>query len=144
MLRRTTVVSVVCGIALLLIGCASDDSPTNSGGTNRQIVANPSFATHIQEIFDRRGCSGTNCHGAALSAGMDLRAGASYANLVNVDATSESFKRVLPGNAQDSYIIIKLEGRQTVGSQMPLIGPALDSIDLQNIKNWINQGAMNN
>jgi hypothetical protein len=40
-------------------------------------------------------------------------------------------------------IVIKLEGRQTVGAKMPL-GGSLDAISLQNIKNWINKGANNN
>ena len=48
-----------------------------------------------------------------------------------------------PGDAANSYIVIKLEGRQTVGAKMPL-GGSLDAISLQNIKNWINKGAKNN
>ena len=64
--------------------------------------------------------------------------------LVDVDAASENFKRVLPNDANNSYIVIKLEGRQTVGSRMPLSQSPLDNIDLTNIKNWINNGAPNN
>jgi hypothetical protein len=65
-------------------------------------------------------------------------------NLVNVDATQASVARVVPGNATDSYIIVKVEGRQTTGERMPLGGSALDNIDLTKLKNWINQGAKNN
>ena len=65
--------------------------------------------------------------------------------LVNADAWSEpAFKRVLPGDAENSYLVIKLEGRQLVGLQMPLDADPLDEIDLTNIKNWINNGAPNN
>ena len=123
-----------------------DDGNGNGNGNNgtRVIKAAPSFANDIQEIFGRRGCTASSCHGSAQSAGLDLRSGSSYANLVGVDATSENEVRVLPGNADQSYLVIKLEGRQLVGARMPLSGTPLDNIDLTNIKNWINQNAVNN
>ena len=77
-------------------------------------------------------------------AGLDLRSGASFASLVSVRATSEPILRVIPGDANGSYLVIKLEGRQSVGDRMPQTGAALDSIDLTNIRNWIAQGALNN
>ncbi|RMH12875.1 MAG: hypothetical protein D6701_13015 [Gemmatimonadetes bacterium] len=79
-----------------------------------------------------------------MSAGLDLRNAVAYDNLVNVQATSENFRRVLPGDPQNSYIVIKLEGRQSVGSRMPLGQAPLDNIDLTNIRNWISSGAPNN
>jgi hypothetical protein len=136
---------------LLLLGLSlsscGGDSPTSSSGSTtdtRTIQANPSFSTTIQEIFNRRGCTGTSCHGTAQQAGLDLRTGASFAELVNVRATSEPIVRVLPGNPDGSYLVIKLEGRQSVGDRMPQTGQPLDSIDLTNIRNWIAQGALNN
>lgn len=106
--------------------------------------SNPLFATDIQEIFGRRGCTSGGCHGSAQSAGLDLRTGSSHANLVGVAATSESVVRVIAGNGDGSYLVIKLEGRQNVGARMPRGGAALNAVDLANIKNWINQGANNN
>ena len=55
-----------------------------------------------------------------------------------------SRSRAIPGDAANSYLVIKLEGTQSVGSRMPIGGSALDNIDLTNIKNWINNGAENN
>lgn len=133
------------GLATALTGCSTDDSPTSpSGSSVRTIKANPSFAADIQEILDRRGCTAGSCHGSSARAGLDLRSGNAYGAMFNVDAQSESFKLVLPNNAQDSYLVIKLEGRQSVGSRMPVTGEFLDSIDIQNIRNWIDQGAHNN
>jgi hypothetical protein len=77
-------------------------------------------------------------------AGLDLRSGSSYGSLVDVRATSEPILRVSPGDPDGSYLVIKLEGRQSVGDRMPQTGAALDSIDLTNIRNWIAQGALNN
>jgi hypothetical protein len=134
--------------ALALTGFLSScggDSPTSGSSTDtRTVQANPSFSATIQEIFNRRGCTGSSCHGTARMAGLDLRTGASYGNLVGVRATSEPIVRVIPGDPNGSYLVIKLEGRQSVGDRMPQTGAPLDSIDLTNIRNWISQGALNN
>ncbi|HSG46352.1 MAG TPA: hypothetical protein VLA43_00930 [Longimicrobiales bacterium] len=116
----------------------------NNGGSDRVVKADPSFGSDIQEIFNRTGCSASSCHGAAESAGLRLTTGESYGELVNVQATSEPVVRVIPGDATGSYLVIKLEGRQTVGARMPEGGTPLDAIDMGNIRNWINQGAKNN
>jgi hypothetical protein len=39
---------------------------------------------------------------------------------------------------------MKIEGRQTSGVRMPSGGSPLSSVQIQNIKNWINKGAKNN
>ena len=72
-------------------------------------------------------------------------AATTYAAWVNVASVGEPNEvRVIPGNAQDSYVVKKVEGRQTVGAQMPLGMTPLDAIDLANLRNWIAQGAQNN
>ena len=110
----------------------------------RVIKEDPSFRSDIQSIFNTRGCASGACHGVGASAGLVLEEGLAHAFLVNEDATTEPFLRVDPGNANESYLIIKVEGRQTVGNRMPPSGQPLDNIDLTNLKNWINQGAKNN
>ncbi len=139
--------SFVCLLALGLTAACSSDTmdPDDNGNTGRTIKANPSFAVDIQEILTRRSCTQSGCHGAAASAGLDLRAGNARANLVNVQSTTEPQRvRVIPGDAQNSYLVVRLEGRQTVGDRMPRGLPALDNIDLTNIRNWIAQGAQAN
>lgn len=129
-------------------GCATDDTPTASGGgpVGRTIKADPSYAADIQEIFDRRGCSDNSCHGTIAQGALDLRAGNSYAELVNVQSAHPASPLVLvrPGFAEDSsYLVDKLDGTG-FGQRMPQGALPLDSIDMQNIINWINQGAKNN
>lgn len=149
--RRTARISGFMTAIVFAAACGSEDSPTDpgpgggtGGGTPRVVKAMPAFGADIQEVFDRIGCSTSGCHGTAQRAGLDLRSGNAYDNLVDVQAMSESVLRVIPGDANGSYLVIKLEGRQTVGARMPLNGAALDNIDLTNIKNWINNGAPNN
>ena len=124
-----------------------DDGNGNNGGpgegAGRGVKADPSFAEDIQEIFDRRGCSSGSCHGVSEAAGLRLSSGNSYAELVGVGAT-QGGTRVIAGDAQNSYLIVKVENRQTVGGRMPPSGAALDTIDINNLRNWINAGAESN
>ena len=151
-MRRTLTFPLSLAVAVALSACGGggtgldDDGGGGGGGGGggRVIVADPAFGAVIQEIFNRRGCAAGNCHGSALSAGLDLRSGSSHANLVNIQANQVSYARVIPGNANGSYLIVKVEGRQTFGDRMPQGTAALDNIDLTNLKNWINQGAKNN
>ena len=149
-MNRILPTGLAFALALTLSGCGDsgtgpdDGGNGNGNGTTRQIVADPSFASVIQEIFNRKGCAGGSCHGSAAQAGLNLSSGNAYANLVGVQATQAAVNRVIPGNANDSYLIVKVEGRQTVGLRMPSGGSNLDNIDLTNLKNWINQGAKNN
>ena len=104
----------------------------------------PRSRRRTRAIFNRKGCASGSCHGSGQAAGLDLRTGNSYAALVDVTATQVAFPRVIPGDADGSYLIVKVEGRQTIGQRMPIGGSPLDNIDLTNLKNWINQGAKNN
>lgn len=131
--------------AFLALSACGGDSPSDPGGEDPRVVrANPSFATDIQEMLGRKGCTAAGCHGNAQQGGLDLRADAAYGELVGVTATSEPIQRVIPGNPQGSYLVIRVEGRQVVGSRMPLGGTPLDNVDLTNLRNWIQQGAPNN
>ena len=98
-----------------------------------------SFSNQIQPIFNSQ-CTG--CHGG--NGGLTITAGASYNNLVNVNAQSScpSLKRVLPNDAANSVLYKKVSGT-TCGSQMPQ-GGSLSTSDIALIRDWINQGASNN
>lgn len=83
------------------------------------------------------------CHaGGAAPQGLRLDAANSYAMLVNV-ASSEvpSLKRVRPGDAANSYLVQKIEGRAAVGARMPFGGPYLDAQTITLIRQWIDAGA---
>jgi mono/diheme cytochrome c family protein len=94
-------------------------------------------------------CSG--CHsGAAASTGplpasMNLTNGNSLANLANVASRQQpALMRVKPGDAANSYLIRKLEGTAGIsGQRMPAGGPFLDAATIDQVKDWINNGARN-
>jgi hypothetical protein len=99
-----------------------------------------SFSNQIQPIFNTQ-CVG-GCHGSG--GGLSLAAGTSYNHLVNVQAQSNcrTLKRVLPNNATNSVLYLKVSGT-TCGFRMPE-GGALNASDIALIQDWINQGANNN
>ncbi len=103
-----------------------------------------SFAKSVQPLFAKK-CANASCHGAAKSAGMQLTSGMAYANIVNV-ASSEDPKlmRVKPGAPDESWLVMKLEGKQTFGARMPLSGGYLSDAQIQMIRQWIQAGAQNN
>ncbi len=108
------------------------------------VISDPSFANHIQPIFTNN-CALGGCHNSTEQAGLNLSQGSAYGEIVDVNSTQvPSLKRVLPGDAANSYLVMKIEGTQSVGVRMPKDRSSLSSVSIQNIKNWINRGAKNN
>jgi hypothetical protein len=100
---------------------------------------NISYSNQVQPIFNSQ-CVG--CHGA--EGGLNLSASVSRNNLVNVSAQGNcnTLKRVLPFDAANSVLYRKVAG-STCGARMPQ-GDNLTQTDIDLIKNWIDQGAINN
>ena len=149
-------ISTLAGMALLTAcgGTPTDtptdtDTNTNTNPNPRVILTNPSFATDIQEIFDRIGCATSDCHGGANQGGLGLAsAAASHENLVDIPAVALNnphlgLDRVEPNDHLASYLWLKVSGT-TAGTQMPQGLAPLDPIDKTNIMNWINTGALYN
>ncbi|MFQ5536844.1 MAG: hypothetical protein ACE5GJ_05265 [Gemmatimonadota bacterium] len=119
------------------------DGTGGTGGETRSIKEDPSFKQDVFEIFTRKGCTASSCHGGGAGGLTMTSSSGAYAALVGVaSSTGETY--VIPNDASNSYLVKKLEGRQSSGSRMPLGGTPLDSIDMGNVKNWINKGAKNN
>lgn len=90
-------------------------------------------------------CAG--CHrgptGPTLPAGQDLSSStASGLSLIDVFSIQEpGILRVARGDADNSYLIQKLEGSANTGARMPFGGPFLDQATIDVIRSWIDQGA---
>ncbi len=102
--------------------------------------------SEIQSRVFNNSCAFSGCHGgAAPAAGQNLSPGRSFANLVNVPSSqNSSFIRVIPGDADNSLLVRKLEGTAPFGSRMPLGRAPLGSSDIQLIRDWIDAGALDN
>jgi hypothetical protein len=138
-LRRAAARYVVPLACCTLAACGSGDGFVGSGGVVGPLE--PNFNSIQANVFDQY-CE--HCHsGANAPVGLRLDAVNSYANLVGVASGERpSLMRVRPGDANNSYIIQKLEGTAGVGERMPAGLPALPQSDINVIRQWIGDGAL--
>jgi glucose/arabinose dehydrogenase len=119
---------------------AHSESSTPSDCTDLSgIAATPlvDFESKIQPLLDA--C--TSCHGDGGAAGLDLRPGQSYANLVEVfAATASSRMRAEPFNADESVLLLAVNCEQPGGPGFQMPGME-DANDRALVRFWINQGA---
>ncbi len=107
--------------------------------SDTQVVGHPHFVEDIVPIFQDH-C--VTCHDASGTAGLMLTPEETYSETVGVKSLNEpDYLLINPGDAENSYIVIKVEGRQSVGAQMPRGSGPLPHEAIETIKNWINQGA---
>jgi hypothetical protein len=121
-----------------LAACGSGDGFQGSGGAGGPLA--PNFDSIQANIFEPL-CE--HCHaGANAPAGLRLDAANSYAMLVGVSSLERpGVLRVAPGDPNNSYVIHKLEGTQSVGERMPAGLPALPQASINVIRQWITDGA---
>ena len=131
---------VLFAAVLALAGCAGDGSalPMGMGGPTGPTLA--SLQTSIFTPF----CAACHRPGGIGPMPLDTEA-ATIASLVGVDSLGiPGLPRVDPiGDPDNSYLIWKLEGRPgIVGSPMPLGAPMLSPDQINDIADWIREGAM--
>jgi hypothetical protein len=103
-----------------------------------------SFKTDILRIFTNNGtqtCSQSKCHsGNRPSGDLNLTASQAYKNIVNVTSHAHANqKRVVPGDADNSYLF-----QQVDSGTMPKDKEPLSSADIDLLRRWIEAGAPNN
>ena len=129
--------ALVFSVFVVMSGCEHAD-PLETGGLQ------PTLESIQTNIFNSS-CAVSGCHvGENARMGLDLSEGMSRADLVGVaSAEVPSLLRVDPGNPDDSYLVIKLEGSdpRLVGSRMPLNMPALSAEEIGVVREWIQNGA---
>jgi hypothetical protein len=103
----------------------------------------PNFSEIQANIFVPN-CATTGCHlGAGAPQGLRLDDANSYGMLVGVPSSQSGSKlRVAPGDADNSYLIQKLEGTASVGAQMPLNAPPIEQVSIDVIRQWVTDGAI--
>src|SRR5262245_35150855 len=153
---RVALVAITC----LMSACAGSGPDEEGGGggpptTTACKAPAPGactvcYAANIQPIYDVS-CAVAGCHlGATAQLGLDLSAGKSYADTVNVESTQKPLKLVKPGKPSESYLYLKITEQPpaSVGSQMPQECPArvpcLEQSQKDAIQTWIQECAGNN
>jgi len=99
-----------------------------------------SIQTHIFSTS----CALSGCHsGASPQQNMSLDSDKSIDAIINIDSAEvPSLKRILAGDADNSYLIQKIEGRAAIGQQMPLNLPRLSDEKIAILRSWIDKGAL--
>ena len=130
-------------LVLLLVAGCDHENPVDPGDDDEPQAT----LSSIQANIFTPSCAVSGCHlGAGAPRGLDLSAGSAHANLVSV-ASDEvpELMLVAPGNPEDSYLVIKLEGSsRMVGQQMPRGRDPLSSEQIGVVRQWITNGAPDN
>lgn len=137
---------MLLALAGLIAACNSSDAPLDTGLAARadaptEDKLEPTIESIQKHVF---GPHCISCHsGSSAPEGLRLEnPSISYNNLVNVRAQEAPTQdRVKPGDADNSYVIVKLEGRQLIGAQMPKDANPLDAETIAVIRKWISDGA---
>lgn len=117
---------------------ASDGELADTAVVSVAVVASQtltSYSGEIQPIFNNN-CAGGGCHVGGMANGLSL---SSYSSLMQ---GGNSGAVVVPGNPNSSIIIRRLEGDIT--PQMPFGRAPLSASDIQKIRDWIEEGALDN
>ena len=142
-------VLVIAGFA----ACGGDDSPTapTTIPTTPTTPTTPAVGDLTATLSSiQREVFNPACvvhHGPSeAEAGLDISEGRSFESLVNVPSTQVGLNLVVPNDAENSYLIHKLDGRAGIsGARMPIgSGGFLSDEAIDVIKQWINAGAQNN
>lgn len=102
---------------------------------------------NVQSILTQRCATSPGCHMVGGGGNVDLADGATWAATFGVGTLQRpgtSF--VEPFDADASYLIAKITGNLATseGSRMPLAGAPLSAQEIQTIRRWIDEGAVDN
>lgn len=120
-------------LALLLVGCAGEPEPATF--------------TEVRDDLLLKSCALSSCHGSGTG-DLTLSADAPedvHGALVDVDAVGvPTLKLVKPGDPDNSYLVMKLEGHaDIVDDPMPPPSGLLDQDPemVERVRSWIANGA---
>lgn len=138
--------AVFLAASLAMVGCSgAGDSEGTAPDASGKATAAASF--YRAEIVPILASSCATCHLTGQEAGnMSLIQDKALASLVGVKAVgAPALTRVVPGDPDKSYLIMKLEGTHIqqggAGAQMPFGAPPLSPDKIAKIRQWIKDGA---
>jgi len=125
----------------VLGSCTKVSSPVSPSPTDTTV----SFSSQVQPIFTQN-CALSGCHsGPQPQDGLNLGAGSSYSQIVNVPCVDvPGYLIIKPFKPDSSFLYLKIMGSPVAGIRMPYQRAPLDSDLIATIRNWINQGSPNN
>lgn len=98
----------------------------------------------VQSIFNSNCTACHNASGKDFYGGLDL-SGNSFDKIVGVSSTQRSNELLVKkGSADESYLFRKVTGENIDGGIMPNPFNKLNNVQIQKIRTWIKEGALNN
>jgi hypothetical protein len=132
-------------------GTAETGTPTSGGSSGAETgTGAPSFTEVYETVIVGQGCTAGYCHGG-MAGGLELTDEAtSYANLVEVDATTAAcglMQRVVPGAPEQSILWMRVRpAAEDMGMgcapKMPQGSMGLADAEALLVKEWIAGGAL--
>ena len=145
---RFPALTLALALALALSACSGKAPDGAAAGDAAAESPSPAAASLFQsQIAPTLQAACATCHLTGQEAGkMSLIPAKAIATLVNVDAIgAKGVKRVVPGDPDASYIIMKLEGTHVakggIGGSMPFGAPKLPPEKIAAFRQWIAEGA---
>ena len=145
-MKCNRLIAAVGWSVVLSVGCAGDgtglDQRQNGG-------SGVTLSGDVQPILSNN-CAFSGCHaGTSPAQGMNLGAGQTFGNVVNVAARQlPGMNRVTPNQPDNSYLVHKIQGTHLAqgggGSRMPLGRSPLSQDEIDLIRAWVQAGARAN
>jgi hypothetical protein len=124
--------------SIVLPSCSSDDTGTTTTTSTKR------FKRDVVPIF-QQSCALTACHSSSesnLGIYLTFDAAQIYAELQKTSPTAAGQKFVVAGDPDKSYVMVKMESKQSTGTQMPP-DELLSEAKRDAIRAWIQAGAKN-
>jgi hypothetical protein len=127
---------------------SGNDSPDTAGTGDDGGMGDETWSALFSEVIAPN-CDNGYCHGGGIGGLAITDAASTYAALVEVAAMGMACGptgavRVVPGDPDGSLIVQKIEGTQSCGAAMPKDLPSLSQADIDRVRAWILDGAMDN
>lgn len=120
-------------VLLLVSSCSDETAPTGP-------VEDVSYNSAIQPIFNDT-CGGAGCHVGASQSGVNL---SSYNQVMNSVGQQYGREIVEPGQPDESPLVDKIEPDPEFGDRMPFGRSPLSDRQIEEIRTWIEEGALDN
>lgn len=144
---RSGLLILIVATTLALGSCGGSSTDSNGGNGNdngngnggNEIGTEPTF-TNVQQIFEQS-CGGSGCHVGERTNGVRLDG---YDNVMESEGQQYGELVVQAGDADGSPLVDKIETNPEFGVRMPEDGNFLSDDRIDQIKEWIDNGAENN
>lgn len=123
--------------ALFAFGCQSETIFLEAGDPPTEAVR---FGVDINPLL-QASCSGGFCHIGQSTGGVELT---NYLTLIGSSSDSYGGLAVRPGQGAESPLVLKLAPNPQFGDRMPFGKQAFTPSQIELIRRWIDDGALNN